>query len=313
MKKIAMVKDRTTYYPIFEKVFREYGFDIKLYDVWDQNQLDSLLYDSFDGFVWRAKHDPKIRNLARRFIYLFDQEFAIPTYPNWHAYWHYDDKIAQSLLFKKLAIPTPQTHVFVNKERAMAFAEQTDYPIIYKSAHGAGSSNVGMLKNQRQARAYINKVFGRGVRTFFKEESQKDYVYFQEFIPDNSGDYRIICSKDYVIRGFFRGNRTDAPFASGSGFVDIVELPKSLLDFGARINKQLNYDFMSYDLLKNKGDWLITEMGVIYGGREISFYDQAFVYVKQNKEWQKHAPINDIERTARFLIHDVWNWTGGAA
>ena len=310
MKTVAIVKDKTEYYPVFKKVFQEYGFKVRLYDVWEENQLDTLLSDSFDAFVWRAKHDPPIRSMARRFIHLFDQEFKLPTYPNWHSYWHYDDKIAQSILFKKHHIPAPRTNVFVNKDKALKFAKLTDYPLIYKCAHGAGSSNVGMLSTARQAKRYINKAFKRGIATNFKEDRQKDYVYFQEFLSNNSGDYRLVCYGDKMIHGFFRENRPHSFFASGSGRFQVLDLDESMMNFIVDVNKKLLNDIMSYDLIRGHNDeWVITEMSVVYGDLTNDIYNQTPVYKKENGAWIKmDMPENHIDMTIKYIINDVWHW-----
>lgn len=310
MKTVALVKDKTQYYTIFQPVLEEYGFQVKLYDVWQENQLETMLHDSFDAFIWRAKHNPPIRKLARRFLYFFNQEMHLPTYPDWHSYWHYDDKIAQSLIFQKFDIPSPKTHVFVNKDRALEFTAQTDYPIIYKCAHGAGSSNVGMLKNEKAARAYIKKVFNRGIATKFKEDWQRNYVYFQEFMPNNEGDYRLICYHDKMIHGFFRKNRAGEPFASGSGNFDVFDLPKSILDFTAGVNSTLKNNIMSYDLIKGRNDeWVITEMSVIYGDLTNHIYNQTPVFVKNGDSWTKmDQPENHINMTIKYILKNVWQW-----
>ncbi len=310
MKTVAMVKDKTQYYKIFQQVLEEFGFQVKLYDVWQENQLDALLSDSFDAFIWRAKHNPSIRKLARRYIYFFNQELNLPTYPDWHSYWHYDDKIAQSMLFEKFAIPSPKTRVFVNKDKALEFAEQTEHPIIYKCAHGAGSSNVGLLKNKKEAFAYIKKVFGRGLKTNFKDDRQKGYVYFQEFMPNNDGDYRVVCYDDRMAHGFFRNNRSGEPFASGSGQFKIFDLPDSLLDFTAKVNTTLKNRIMSYDLIKGQNDeWVITEMSVIYGDLTNQIYNQTPVFQKSDQTWTKmNEPENHINMTIKYILQQVWQW-----
>ncbi len=310
MKTVAMVKDKTRYYTVFQQVLQEHGFQVKLYDVWQENQLDAMMSDSFDAFIWRAKHNPPIRKLARRFLYFFDQEMHLPTYPDWHSYWHYDDKIAQSMIFQKSAVPTPKTQVFVSKERALDFAAQADYPLIYKCAHGAGSSNVGMLKNEKAARAYIKKVFNRGIATNFKEDWQRNYVYFQDFVPNNDGDYRLICYHDKMIHGFFRSNRAGEPFASGSGQFKVFDLPESVLNFTADVNMTLNNNIMSYDLIKDRdNEWVITEMSVIYGDLANKIYNETPVFVKEGESWTKMKnPENHINMTINYILQHVWKW-----
>jgi glutathione synthase/RimK-type ligase-like ATP-grasp enzyme len=310
MKTVAIVKDRTEFWPLFKTEFEKYGYSVKLIDIWNHKEQVQLLNESFDGFVWRAKHNPKIKNLAKRFIYLLNIEFKIPTYPDWYSYWHYDDKIAQSYLMRKHKISTPNTYVFYDKEEALTFATETEYPIIYKCPFGAGSSNVGILKNKKAAKAYIKKIFSRGVESYFKNEIQKDYVYFQEFLHNNDGDYKVICYGSDNIQVIYRENRKDIPLASGGGNIKIVPCDEDLLNFTHKINIQLGYHEMSYDLMKkDKTDWVITELGIIYGDLSNNIYDEAPVYERKTEKWIKiQSEGNRVERMIRGLLKNQWKW-----
>ncbi len=313
MRKIALVKDKMRFWQIYERILRRYSFQVCLLDIWRKSEQDRLFSENFDSFIWRAKHDPVIKNLAKRFIYFFGQEFKIPTYPDWRSYWHYDDKIAQYYLFTRHHIPTPKTYIFFNQDEAVAFAQQTRYPLVYKCAHGAGSSNVGLLEDPKTAMKYIRRVFNKGIKTYFKNEVQKGYVYFQEFLGDNQGDYRIVCYGNRVIYGFFRPNRDKSPFASGSGLFDTSEIPVEVLDLGARANEQMNFEVMSYDILRDyEGKWLVTEMSVIYGDLSSPIYKAANGYYRdKNSLWQKIGIGKD--RHEEFIRHLLtsWNWIEG--
>ncbi|HID38438.1 MAG TPA: hypothetical protein EYP36_02865 [Calditrichaeota bacterium] len=112
MKTVAIIKDINGFWPYYQKEFEKYGFRVDLFNIWLESERRRLLRSSFDGFVWRAKHDPKIRNLAKRYLYMYSQLFHVPTFPLWSDYWHYDDKIAQTILMQKTGINTPETYIF---------------------------------------------------------------------------------------------------------------------------------------------------------------------------------------------------------
>ena len=114
MKTVGIVKDKTGFSPYYKAEFEKYGFQVNIYDIWKHGEQERLLSDPIDAFIWRAKHTPRIKRLARRFIYMFNEQFGLPTYPDWHSYWHYDDKIAQTYLMKKYQIASPQTYIFYN-------------------------------------------------------------------------------------------------------------------------------------------------------------------------------------------------------
>ncbi|MBN1154079.1 hypothetical protein JXB12_04080 [candidate division KSB1 bacterium] len=306
MKTVALIKDRNKFWTVYQQEIERNSFAVDLIDIWSKSEQDRLLSNHYDAFIWRAKHNPEIKNLARRFIYLFDQILRVPTYPNWHSYWHYDDKIAQYYLFQKYDVPTIPTHIFFQKDEAMEFTRHAEYPMIYKSAHGAGSSNVGLLKSKHQARRYINKIFGGGVRTYFKSEIQKGYVYLQDFLPDNEGDYRVVCD-NRLAYGFFRRNRKNKPFASGSSLKEYIDIPEQVLDVAFDANRKMGFDIMSYDLLRNRdGRWVITEISAVFGDLNLIKYHY---YLRQEDSWKMTPMHENVSQMAiSHILKNVWKW-----
>ena len=263
--KIALVKDVNKFWTIYGPELEKRGADVHYIDIFKSADRNRLLDENWDGFIWRAKHDPFIRNLAKRFIYFFDVELKVKTFPSWDAYWHYDDKVAQAFVFQKYKINSPRNYVFYDKEEALEFANRTEYPVVFKSAHGSGSANVWLVKKKSQAVKLIKQAFGKGIKTFFTEDILRKYVYFQEFLKDNSYDYRVVCYSDERIAAFTRIANKDG-FASGSGKYSFDEPPMDLLLFVREVHRKLGDKLtMAYDVMKdNSGNWAITEMSVVY-------------------------------------------------
>lgn len=240
-------------------------------------------------------------------------QLGIPTFPNYRSYFYYDDKIVQHYLFENKLIPTPKTNVFFSEDDALTFLTNATFPLIYKSAHGAGSSNVGLFEKQSQAEKYVKNVFSKGVKTFFKSEIQRDYVYFQQFIPDVKGDYRLVCFGDGKVTGFYRENEDGEIFASGAGKNIAVELPQDLLEFVCDIHEKLGKEIvMSYDILKNENEeWLVTEMSVLFGDLNSIVYTDSKYYVRddsgkyvlvENQKFDRHKYFID-------LLIKSWDWS----
>ncbi len=310
MKTIVVVKDRIGFWQCYAPILERHGHRVQLVDIWKRSERERTLGASFDAFLWHAKHTPQIKRLARRLIYYFDREVGIPTFPSWRSYWHYDDKVAQYLLFKRKGVPTPRTFVFFDRDDALQFTRRADYPLVYKSAHGAGSANVGILAGKGAAATYVKKAFGRGVRTFFRSERQTGYVMFQEFLPGNPGDYRLVCYGDSLICGFFRLNRAGKPFASGSGEFSTPDLPSDLLEFAADAQGKFGYDVMSYDILKSSSGWVVAEMSVVFGDLTHTIYNEAAGYQRDpvTGSWNRlHDAGDRHERLIRFVLR-AWGF-----
>jgi glutathione synthase/RimK-type ligase-like ATP-grasp enzyme len=296
MKRIAVVEDETKLWTVWVPILQKKGIDVKTINIYRKEDHAEIIEGEWDGVIWRAKHDPHIRNLAKRILYFLNAERNINTFPSWKDYWHYDDKIAQYYLMKELGIRTAETTVLYDKNDALIFVDEADYPMIFKATSGAGSSNVGLLKSKSAARRYVKKAFDRGIKTYFREDIQYKYVYFQEFLKNNKGDYKIVCFGSDRITGFFRKNRENDIFASGGARLHKEPIPHDLLEFVGSVHQKIGAPVvMSYDILKNnQNEWVVTELGVIFGDLSVwDWYTNSFIYELNNNN--KIIELNNVD------------------
>ena len=116
-----------------------------------------------NGVMWRFRHDTTQKQAAGRVLTCIEHYMGIPVFPNWATAWHYDEKITQSYLFSALGIPAPKNWVFWEKAEALKWAQQAEFPVVYKMSHGASSDNVTLVRNKVQATRLIELAFGPGV------------------------------------------------------------------------------------------------------------------------------------------------------
>jgi hypothetical protein len=95
---------------------------------------------------------------------------------------------------------------------------------------------------------------------------EKNYVYFQDFIPGNAGDIRItvIGKRAFGIR---RSNRPDDFRASGSKLCefDPNQIPMECVRRAYQVSAALRAQSMAYDfLIDQRGEPLLSEMSYIY-------------------------------------------------
>ena len=219
------------------------------------NAFDSNIIEQvrdYDIFLWHHHHgDYKDVLVAKKILYALEQAGKI-VFPNFNTGWHFDDKVAQKYLLGFINAPLVPSYIFYEKDKAVEWAKNTSYPKVFKLKGGAGSMNVSLVKNQRDCLKLINKAFKKGFSQYntknaikddllkLKETKQaiyfvkaisrfirkpkfakaqtreKGYVYFQDFIPNNDSDLRIICvgEKAFALK---RMIREDDFRASGSG------------------------------------------------------------------------------------------------
>lgn len=118
-----------------------------------------------DGVMWHWPHYPhEIRLAALPILRVIEEHLRIPLFPDLATCWHYDDKIAQSVLLSALEIPIPETWVFWREADAWAWCEQANYPVVAKLSVGASSQNVCLIHNGAEAKAYVERCFsGSGI------------------------------------------------------------------------------------------------------------------------------------------------------
>lgn len=131
-------------------------------------ELDLLAPDALeqartcDGVMWRFFHYQEEKQSARIILHTIEEYLRIPVFPSGATSWHFDDKVAQYYLLSALGAPQPRARVWWEKERALAWAKEARYPVVFKLATGAGSSNVLKVEDRAEAERIIRLMFDRG-------------------------------------------------------------------------------------------------------------------------------------------------------
>ena len=129
-----------------------------------------------EGVMWHWEYLPLERQVAPSILHAIEAYLGIPVFPDHITCWHYDDKLAQYYIFQALKIPTPPTWIFWDAEPAREWARRTSYPKVFKLRTGSSSSNVHLVRPEREARRVIDLMFGRGAypRGFRKVSADLD-------------------------------------------------------------------------------------------------------------------------------------------
>ena len=284
---IGVQKDGGGFQNKWVESLAKHGALVKSLDLLAADPLEQVR--GCDGVMWHWEHYPYDRRFAARPILLvIEKELGIPVFPDFRTAWHFDDKIAQAYLLSALEIPSPKTWVFWDRDQAEQWARTAAYPVVAKLATGAGSTNVKLIRNVREARSHIAAMFSRagiigdglhpGKPTFkglAKDVAQrmlgaagylllkkypalprqywmpqKNYVLFQEFLPDNTFDTRVTVIGDRAF-GYRRFNRPDDFRASGSGNFDVdpSKISPSCVRLAFDAASRLRSQSMAFDIL----------------------------------------------------------------
>lgn len=278
----------------------KYSFTGKWIEYCDKNQIRYKLVNCYqnniidqlrdcDGLMWNwSLSDPKTQQFAKQLTFSLEK-MNKPVFPNSQTCWHYDDKVGQKYLLESVGAPLVKTFVFYDKEEALQWAKNTEYPIVFKTRNGAGARNVRLLKGESEAKKLIIKSFGSGISGYdkwngFKESvwrfkrdrsgnsilsmgkrlamlplpvkyhsvflPQKNYFYCQEFIPDNDCDYRVVVVGKRAY-AFKRMVRKGDFRASGSGKIvsSKDEIPTEIVQEAFSINENLSMQSIAIDFV----------------------------------------------------------------
>lgn len=226
------------------------------------------------------------------------------VFPDTNTCWHYDDKIAQKYLFESVRAPFINTYVFYDKKTALDWINHTSFPKVFKLRGGAGAKNVSLSETKHDALRKINTAFSGGFssrnrftslrerlwyfkrdktlksflsiskglgRIFFLSESdknatiEKNYVYFQDFIPYNDHDIRVIVigKRAFAIKRMVR----DGDFrASGSGKIifDPIEIPMECVRIAFDTTEKIKAQSAAYDFVFLDGNPVIVEVSYAF-------------------------------------------------
>lgn len=291
-----------------------------------------------NGLMWHWSHgDYRAQNYARQLIHALEA-MGKKVFPNVNTCWHYDDKVGQKYLLEAIGAPMVPSFVFYDKKDAMRWAEGATYPKVFKLRGGAGSTNVSLVRDITEAKKVISKSFDKGFKAYSKVSSmrerfwrlkrdkslksaigvikgfgrlfiptpglnllqdQKGYVYFQEFIPDNTFDDRVVVIGNRAL--FLRRGVRQGDFrASGSGLLkyDRELLPEESLKIAFEVSKKLNTQSLAFDFVYDKGgNPLIVELSYAYSMGKA--YDDCPGYWDSDLVW--HDKLVDPQR---FIIED---------
>ena len=332
--KIAIHKDAGSFSDRWIKYCDENQVPYKLVNCYDFDIVEQL--DDCKGLMWHwSQNDYKAALFARQLTISLEKK-GIKVFPDVNTAWHFDDKVGQKYLLESIGAPLIKTYVFYSRQEAMDWLDTTTFPKVFKLRSGAASVNVSLVKTKKKAKRLVIKAFGKGflhinrfsrlndrfrvlkrdknlaalkgvvsgaVRLLIPTEverfshNEKGYVYFQDFIPENEYDTRLVVIGDrcfgarrYCRKGDFR--------ASGSGISSYEPelLDKKCIRSAFDTAKKLNAQSVAFDFIWKDGEPKIVEISYC---STIAAYDNCQGYWNSNLNWNEK-----IVNPQYFMIED---------
>lgn len=298
----------------------------------DKNNIDYKIVNAYatdiveqvegcDAFMWHHHHtNVKDTLFAKQLIFSLETS-GIKCFPDFHTVWHFDDKVGQKYLLEAVGAPLVPSYVFYTKQEAQNWVEKNDFPKVFKLRGGAGSKNVMLAHNKKEAEKLVKKAFGKGfpqtsiahlisedkrkhregkmtVAAIIKDiaayylkpgtyhrahNNERGYAYFQDFIPNNSYDIRVVVVgnkafylKRMVRKGDFR--------ASGSGVIIYEKdvYTEKCVKIAFDVEEKICSQCTAYDFVFRDGEPLIVEISY---GFAMHGYDRCEGYFTDDMQY----------------------------
>lgn len=318
--KIAIHPTKSSFDQQWIPYCKENGIPFKIVDCYADDIMQQL--QDCDALMWHINHaSPKDMVMAKPLLYALQQTGKI-VFPDFNTAWHFDDKLGQKYLLEGLNVPLVPVHIFYEKQKALDWAATTSFPKVFKLRGGAGSANVKLAHTKEAGIRFIKQAFGNGFKAYngwenlqerlrlFKKGKtdsknvlrgivrlayppayskvagkENGYAYFQDFIPGNDHDIRVVVidEKAFAIKRMVRDNDFRA---SGSGNIlyDKILFSEDLIRLTFDIAAKVESQCFAVDYVFDNGKPLVVEFS--YGFTQKG-YDDCPGYWDKDLKWHE--------------------------
>lgn len=314
--------------------------DYKIVNCYATDVIKQL--EDCDALMWHHIQSNYKDVLFSKQLHFAVEQSGKKVFPDYKTYWHFDDKVGQKYLFEAIQAPLVPSYVFYSKTEALKWIGSTNFPKVFKLRGGAGSQHVRLVNSNKQARSMVRRAFGKGFSQFnpighLKERirkyregkenflgilkgfvrlliypefarmhaNEKGYIYFQDYIPNNDYDIRVIVidEKAFAIKRIVRKNDFRAS-GSGNIFYEKENFPLNTIKISLQLAEKLRSQCAAFDFINNSlGEPMVVELsyGFVTAG-----YDPCVGY------WDKYlnfhdGPFNPQEWMIELLINSLRN------
>ena len=291
----------------------------QIIDITKNDWLDKIKKLQFDIILCRPPGiSTFFKTLYDERIMILSSFCGYKIYPSLQEIYLYENKkLLKDWLVAK-EIKHPKTFVSFDFNDVDEYIRlKNNYPIVAKTNIGASGNGVVVLKTIEEAKIYVKNVFGRGIKSksgpkWFKgnlikkikklitnrkfisqrmkeysmsrNEIQKDFVFFQEFIP-HEFEWRCVIIGD----SFFAHKKVAVNnISSGKLIKDYNNIPIKLLDYLLEFSEKTRLNSLALDLFESDGDYLVNEIQCFFGQSDpyqMLVNDKPGRYQFNGKEW----------------------------
>ncbi len=258
--RVGIVQDYGPYpsWSHYARFLERNAFPFDIYPIHGADWIEKAQgFDVIIGFTSSASyHLEEIRTK----YYILETHLHKTCYPSYKNILLYEDKKLEAYLSEIYDIPFVTTHLSHCQEDALQLSENLSYPIVSKIVPSSSSVGVQLIRTPKQAQRIIRQAFSEnGRKSHVNYARQKNYVYFQDFIPNDGFDIRVIVTGNMVF-GFFRKVLPGDFRASGMHHEEMRELPLEVMQIARAVNGVIQSPLLVVDMVHGlDGKYYINE------------------------------------------------------
>jgi glutathione synthase/RimK-type ligase-like ATP-grasp enzyme len=286
----------------------ENGIAYKIVDCFQSDILQQIRPQR--GLLWNWHHEQPGDVLIAGHVLASAEKMGLKVYPKFSSCWHYDDKIAQKYLLESINAPLVPTYVFYKLDQAIKWIESTTFPKVFKLRKGASAHNVKLIGNKKEAIKLAKQAFNDGFKPmpgYFGDlerkikkkrpkgelfsvikrmpgkikqryrsdklmDQERNYIYFQDYIPENKYDIRVVVIGKRVF-AYTRNVRRGDFRASGSGSFnfDRKRIQPACIKIAYEVADKIDAQSLAFDFVTDRsGEPKIIEISYTFGTKGLN-------------------------------------------
>lgn len=296
----------------------------------------------YSALIWQYDNDVISDIMEARNVLQVAANLGLATFPYPEMNWHFDDKIAETYALQSVNAPIPKSWIFYLQDDCETWIKtEATFPLIAKLRCGSGSNNVKIIKNENEAIRYTRRMFTRGFdpapslqyKAISKFKSSKDlnmmvkrikkipeflntrrhakmmpiekgYCYFQEYIPNNGYDLKVVVIGDKLT--FCSRNVRKHDFrASGGGDINYERslLTDDVIETAFTTAERLDMFCVGFDFVVDNttGQGIIIEMCYCF---DWEVQKDLGAFVDRNHVWHEN-PVYVPDEIIRMICKKI--------
>jgi glutathione synthase/RimK-type ligase-like ATP-grasp enzyme len=309
---IGIVRDFDEYprWTRYCRFFEHNSFHYEIYNLHAHDWLEHA--EKYDVIVGIPSCESYHLQEMQRKYYVLEAFLGKTCYPNTGHALLYEDKSLEAYISKAFGLPFVNTYISHDKQDAMRLVETLAYPVVSKIVPASGSLGVELVRSRQDARRIVDQAFSRnGRKTHVLHFRQKNFVYFQDYVPSDGYDIRVMVIGNRAF-GFYRKAPQGDFRASGMDLVEKRELPADAIKIAWAVNKAVRSPMLVVDMLHGlDGRYYIIEFSPVSGHVETPeqlhvnglpgayvFDDDESFHFEEGKYWVQELAVKE------FLLND---------